>query len=94
VRGTFEKPEITGDKIELIDMHGEVWAQERHVVSMQLKTRIGAGGIDASFEYYKREENPAELILRPDTGSGARLAAMVIQMRSLFSDKLHVTIMN
>ncbi|HSN81238.1 MAG TPA: hypothetical protein VLS88_01560 [Polyangiales bacterium] len=94
VRGTFEKPEITGDKIELIDMHGEVWAQERHVVSMEFKTRIGGGGIDASFDYYKREENPAELILRPETGSGARLAAMVIQVRSLFSDKLHVTITN
>lgn len=94
VRGTFEKPEITGDKIELIDMHGEVWAQERHVVSMEFKTRIGRGGIDASFDYYKRDENPAELILRPDTGSGARLASMVIQMRSLFSDKLHVTIKN
>ncbi|MGB8332524.1 MAG: hypothetical protein WCE62_20540 [Polyangiales bacterium] len=94
VRGTFEEPEITGDKIELIDMHGEVWAQERHVVSMEFKTRIGGGGIDASFDYYKRDENPAELILRPDTGSGARLAAMVIQVRSLFSDKLHVTIAN
>jgi len=94
VTGTFEKPEITGDKIELIDMHGEVWAQETHVVSMKLKTLIGGGGIDASFDYYKREENPAELILRPETGSGARLAAMVIHVRSLFSDKLHVTIAN
>jgi hypothetical protein len=94
VTGTFEKPEITGDKIELIDMHGEVWAQETHVVSMKLKTLIGGGGIDASFDYYKRDENPAELILRPETGSGARLAAMVIHVRSLFSDKLHVTIAN
>ena len=94
VRGVFEKPEITGDKIELLHMEGQVWAQQLHVASLELKTRIGKGGIDAHFDYYNREENPAELKLRPDTGSGSRIAATAIEVRSWFSDKLNVTIEN
>jgi len=94
VRGVFEKPEITGDEIELLQMKGQVWAREHHVASMRFKTRIGNGGIDAFFDYYKREEAPAELKLRPDTGSGARIAAFAIDVRSWFSDKLEVTVEN
>lgn len=94
VRGVFEKPEITGDKIELLHMEGQVWAQEQHVASLDLKTRIGKGGINAHFDYHNREQHPAELELRPDTGSGARIAAMAIEVRSWFSDELDVTIGN
>jgi hypothetical protein len=92
IRGTFEKPEITGDKIELVNMEGEVWAQEEHVVSMVFKTRIGNGGINAYLDYYKRDQNAVELKLRPEVGSGARLAAAAIEVRSWFSDKLDVTV--
>ncbi len=94
VRGVFEKPEITGDQIEVLNLEGQVWAQEHHVASLKLKTRIGNGGIDASFDYYKREESPAELTLRPEVGSGARLAAAAINIRSWFSDKLNVKVEN
>lgn len=94
VRGVFEKPEITGDAIELLQMKGQVWAREHHVASLTLETRIGKGGIDAFFDYYEREEAPAQLKLRPDTGSGARIAAFAIEVRSWFSDKLDVTVEN
>jgi hypothetical protein len=92
IRGTFEEPEIAGDKIELLDLDGEVWAGEDHIVSMAFKTRIGHGRLDANFDYYDREKNAAELKLRPETGPGARPAAIEIAVRSLFSDKLSVTI--
>ena len=92
VRGIFEKPEMTGDKIELLRMEGQVWAQEQHVAALKLKTRIGNGSVDADFDYFDREENPAQLELRPETGSESRIAATAIE--SWFSDKLDVTIEN
>jgi len=94
IRGTFEEPKITGDKIELLNMEGQVWAKEHHVVSMVFNTRIGNGRINAYFDYYNREENAAMLKLQPETGSGARLATMAIEVRSWFSDKLNVTVEN
>ena len=92
VQGLFEKPTITGDHIELRRLDGEVWAQENHVVSMKFDTRIGEGKIDATLDYYDRNENAAVLTLRPERGSGAKLAAAAIKVRSWFSDKMQVTI--
>lgn len=92
VQGVFEKPTITGDTIELRRLDGEVWAQEEHVVSIDLETRIGKGKIDATLDYYDRKENAAVLTLRPERGSGSKLAAAAIEVRSWFSDRMDVTI--
>lgn len=90
VEGTFEKPQLLKNTIELTRMDGEVWAKEDHVVEMEFNVKIGSGGIKAHFDYYKRPENPAQLRLEPEVGSGAILATMGIEVRSWFSDKLDV----
>lgn len=92
IQGTFQKPEIFGNTLVLESMDGEVWAQEEHVVSMELNTKLGSGAIDATFDYYARPQRRARLRLNPETGSGANLVAFGTNVRSWFSDKLEVTV--
>lgn len=92
VQGVFEKPQVFGNTIELENMEGEVWAQEDHVVSMKLETKLGSGAIDATLDYYKRPKRRARLRLHTETGSGANLVGVGTNVRSWFSDKLEVTV--
>jgi hypothetical protein len=92
VQGTFLKPTILDETIELERLDGEVWAQEDHLLSMEMKTRIGEGGIEAFLDYYDREEEPVVLRLDPETGSGSRLMTFVLNFRSELSDKLEVVV--
>jgi hypothetical protein len=91
VQGTFRKPQVFGNTLVLENMEGEVWAQEDHVVSMKINTKLGNGAIDATLDYYKRPETKARLRLDPETGSGANLVAFGTNVRSWFSDKLEVS---
>lgn len=92
VEGVFQKPEIFGNTLVLENMEGEVWAQEDHVVSMKLETKLGNGAIDASLDYYKHPERKARLRLQTETGSGANLVGVGTNVRSWFSDKLEVSV--
>lgn len=92
VKGRFLKPKVFDNTLVLENMEGEVWAQEDHVVSMKLNTKLGSGAIDANLDYYERPEKKATLKLDPETGSGANLVAFGTNVRSWFSDKLEVTV--
>jgi hypothetical protein len=92
VRGTFEKPRIFDDRIEVKRMDGDIWGQQRHVLSMEFSTKVGAATIKADLDYYDREEKPIELVLRPEPGPAASLTAVAASIRSSFSERLEVSI--
>ena len=92
VQGEFEKPTLFGNQLALEELKGEVWAQEDHVVSMNLRTSLGSGTIEADLDYHKRPKEVARLKLRSSRGSGANLVTMGTEVRSWFSDKIEVQV--